>query len=187
MCLAIGWRAVVIPGHAPVVLRLVAFPWPAITALTAALNGVDGVDGIVRSTRDSGPRLPTCAGCGGGRSQSFGDNNVAGVWALVNVEVRRRAAETPLRFAVTLADLERVALYRSRWTSRSISADDRYEVAWSAMAEELYARAEADPPADGELLGCGERAITSHVLADWHSRGLAERHSRGHGGLSPKL
>jgi hypothetical protein len=67
-----------------------------------------------------------------------------------------------LRHGYTLANLNELArktVFCSRW--RFLSFQERYDIAWSAIAEGIYASEE--PPAPHELIRLGEKAIRSHV------------------------
>ncbi|WP_147267784.1 hypothetical protein [Spongiactinospora rosea] len=76
----------------------------------------------------------------------------------------------------------RVAIWRSRFTNRAICSYDKYEIAWSAIAEELYARDDDDAPSEWDLLDSGERAIHRHVMDEWRTHGRSDRADRGQNG-----
>lgn len=102
-----------------------------------------------------------------------------------------RAAATPLRFHYTLGDLERLARYaaryRARWTTVVLSAYERYELAWSAIAEELYARPAHHPPTAEELINIAGEAIRKHAVADLDGRGLYAATTKGQDGHKPRF
>jgi hypothetical protein len=78
---------------------------------------------------------------------------------------------TELRWGYTVASLEglaRKAAYDSHW--RFLPPVEKYEIAWSAIAEELYACDEA--PSASALLRRGEKAIRQHVDDLGHSHGI---------------
>lgn len=89
--------------------------------------------------------------------------------------------DPPLRDGFTLGDVERLAwraARRSRWLNLTVSPYERYELAWSAIAEEVYARSQA--PGERGLVVRGERAISGHVFAELRERGISDRAGRGH-------
>ncbi len=81
------------------------------------------------------------------------------------------ARYSELRHGYTLASLEgltRRAAFDSKW--RFIAFDEKYETAWSAIAEELYSSEE--PPPVHDLIQVGVRAITRHVEDLGHTKGV---------------
>jgi hypothetical protein len=79
-------------------------------------------------------------------------------------------AREKLRFGFTMASLEtlaRKAAYVSHW--RFVEFRERYDIAWSAIAEQLYASTE--PPQPHDLIRIGEKAIAAHVEAHGHMWG----------------
>jgi hypothetical protein len=79
-------------------------------------------------------------------------------------------AREELRFGFNMASLEamaRKAAYESHW--RFMEFRERYEVAWSAIAEEIYASDEQPRPFD--LIRLGDRAISAHVENHGHMWG----------------
>lgn len=77
-----------------------------------------------------------------------------------------------LRFGYNLADLDRLtraALWRIWGTCLDYST--RYELAWSAVAECLYAAPEDSPPAPGDLISAGQDAIAACADSEQRHRG----------------
>lgn len=101
----------------------------------------------------------------------------------MSAAVDGHGGEVEVRHGYTLADLDKLArqiMYRSRWGF--LSFHDKYELAWSAMAELLAAR--ADVPSLIELVDRGERAIGEYVTAELRTHGVHVGHrDRGHHGL----
>lgn len=77
-----------------------------------------------------------------------------------------------LRHGYNLADLDRLAR-AAVWRIWGTCLDyrTRYEVAWSAVAERLYAAPEDSPPAPGDLISAGQDAIAAHVDSEQRHRG----------------
>jgi hypothetical protein len=77
-----------------------------------------------------------------------------------------------LRFGYNLADVDRLAR-ASVWRVWGIGLDylDRYELAWSAVAECLYAAPGDSPPSPGDLISAGQDAIAAHADAEQRHRG----------------
>ncbi|MEV5411435.1 hypothetical protein AB0K60_21675 [Thermopolyspora sp. NPDC052614] len=102
-----------------------------------------------------------------------GEGDGAGGWGLAMRDV-------PLRHGFALGDVERlawVAARRSRWSDQTLFVHDRYLVALSAIAEELFAR--PGVPEARVLVDCGVRAISRHVFAERRERGVSDRPDRG--------
>jgi hypothetical protein len=81
-----------------------------------------------------------------------------------------RAADTELRFGFTMASLDslaRKAVYESHW--RFLPFHEKYDIAWSAIAEELYASSE--PPRPHDLIRLGDKAIAAQVESYGHMWG----------------
>jgi hypothetical protein len=90
-------------------------------------------------------------------------------------------AEAELRHGCTLDRLTRLAHFaarRKRWAG-GIALSVRYEVAFAAIAEHLYAAEE--PPAIGELIEAGWQAIARHVDAESQFLGRAHDGPAGPG------
>jgi hypothetical protein len=84
------------------------------------------------------------------------------------------ATKTTLRHGYTLADFHRLAtnaVLWDFWHHRGVDFQERRELAWSAIAECLYASDEA--PSRHELITAGQRAIGEQVRADCVTRGIA--------------
>ncbi len=91
--------------------------------------------------------------------------------------------QVELRFGYTLDSLDRLAHFAARrklW-HRGTELSVRVEVAWSAMAEHLYAAEQ--PPTVGELIQVGWQAITGHV----EDRRQFHGHARDADGTGPKF
>jgi hypothetical protein len=76
-----------------------------------------------------------------------------------------------LRHGYTMASLDNLAkraVFESRW--QFIAFHEKHEVAWSAIAEELYSCEE--PPRAHDLIRLGEKAIDRHVEDLSHMRGV---------------
>jgi hypothetical protein len=67
----------------------------------------------------------------------------------------------------SLEGLARKAVYESHW--RFLTFTEKYEIAWSAIAEEIYASEEAPRPHD--LIRLGEKAIAAWVDDHGHTWG----------------
>jgi hypothetical protein len=81
-----------------------------------------------------------------------------------------RAPDTELRFGFTMASLDslaRKAVHESHW--HFLPFHEKYDIAWSAIAEDLYASAE--PPRPYDLIRLGEKAIAAQVEAYGHMWG----------------
>jgi DNA-directed RNA polymerase specialized sigma24 family protein len=77
-----------------------------------------------------------------------------------------------LRHGYNLADLDRLARIATRRAFGPVlDGRDRYQVAWSAIAEQLYAAAARPDPAG--LLAAARGAISTHQWKDLHHRGLS--------------
>jgi hypothetical protein len=76
---------------------------------------------------------------------------------------------------VSLHSLARRAVFGSRW--QFIPFDEKHEIAWSAIAEELYSSTEQ--PRAHDLIRLGERAIDRHVGDLGHMYGF-DYHRSGH-------
>ena len=75
-----------------------------------------------------------------------------------------------IRHGYNLADLDQLArtsLWR-RWAT-NLPYQDGYDIAWSAIAEHLYATNERPEP--NELLAAARTALSEAVYAEWHHRG----------------
>jgi hypothetical protein len=99
-----------------------------------------------------------------------------------------RQHQTELRFGYTFAGLQelaRQAVLFSRW--QFLAFHEKYDIAWSAIAEEVYASEEAPRPYD--LIRIGERAITVHVEDLGHTWGtyITGHHEREPGSGMPRL
>ncbi|HEY7145599.1 MAG TPA: hypothetical protein VH637_15255 [Streptosporangiaceae bacterium] len=82
----------------------------------------------------------------------------------------KTSAHAELRFGFTMASLERLArkaAYGSHW--RFLEFREKYEIAWSAIAEELYASTE--PPRPDDLIRLGDKAIAAQVEVYGHMWG----------------
>lgn len=75
-----------------------------------------------------------------------------------------------LRHGYTMRDLDRFArtAVNTDW-SRGADAHERYETAWSAIAEALYAA--EDPPTEWDLVAAGRDAIYAALTAHRHHHG----------------
>lgn len=83
-----------------------------------------------------------------------------------------------LKHGYNLADLQRLArLAMGRTVGGSLGYHTRHEVAWSAIAETLYAADQ--PPEPGELIGAGQAAIAGHVRIDMRHHGRSLRYASG--------
>lgn len=75
-----------------------------------------------------------------------------------------------LRHGYNLADLNRLTR-RALWRSGLfLDFQTRYDLAWSAIAEYLYATVE--PPHPVELIRVGQSAITTHLRSHMHDHGV---------------
>ncbi|RAN92642.1 hypothetical protein GAR05_06134 [Micromonospora saelicesensis] len=90
---------------------------------------------------------------------------------------------TELRHGFTLADLNRVAASATRHAG-TFAADghDRYQTAWSAIAEHLYATDQ--PPSERDLWHCGRNAIWDSIRDDRRTHGAPRD---GGGGEMPQF
>lgn len=79
---------------------------------------------------------------------------------------------------VSLSTLARRAVFESHW--RFLTFHERYEIAWSAMAEALYASDDVPRPFD--LVRVGEKAIRAHVDGVGHTWGI---YIGGHHDIAP--
>lgn len=79
-----------------------------------------------------------------------------------------------LRWGYNLADVERLAHYATRrvWGA-AVDPRDRYELAWSAIAEHLYTVSDRPDPSD--LITVAQNAIARHAETELHHRGVQQR------------
>jgi hypothetical protein len=101
------------------------------------------------------------------------------------VPVETSADQAELRHGYTLDSLDRLAHFAARrklW-HHGLELFERAEIAWSALAEHLYACDE--PPTVSELIRAGWRAISEHV----DSRGQFHGYNRDNpdGGIRPRF
>jgi hypothetical protein len=78
-----------------------------------------------------------------------------------------------LRHGYTLSEINRlakVAVWRDVW-HQSLSLTDRQEIAWSAIAEHLYAS--DTKPSTGELVKAAWNALRAETEAQWHTHGVS--------------
>lgn len=77
-----------------------------------------------------------------------------------------------LRHGYNLADLDKLAR-AAVWRIWGIHLDyqTRYELAWSAIAEHLYAAPDDHPPAPRDLICAGQDAIAAHVDSEQRCHG----------------
>ncbi|MGW4422581.1 helix-turn-helix transcriptional regulator [Streptosporangium sp. NPDC004631] len=80
-----------------------------------------------------------------------------------------------LRHGYNLADLHQLAT-RALWRVWGVTVDrhTRYELAWSAIAEAIYAASDDQPPSPVQLIGVGQDAIGWHVRAEARHHGLSK-------------
>lgn len=81
-------------------------------------------------------------------------------------------AETELRHGYTLSDinqLAKTAVWRDVW-HQSLPLPERQDIAWSAIAEHLYAS--DHKPAPGELVRAAWNALRAETEANWHTHGI---------------
>ncbi|KAB2380653.1 helix-turn-helix domain-containing protein [Actinomadura montaniterrae] len=79
-----------------------------------------------------------------------------------------------LRHGYNLADLDRLAKFATRRVfGVTIDPRDRFEVAWSAIAEHLYTAADRPDPSD--LITTGQKAIARHHRTELHHHGVQQR------------
>lgn len=97
---------------------------------------------------------------------------VSGVAAGGPVVTPHVAHEAELRHGYTLADLDEIAVQAVRWQRfhRQIEFTVRLDMAWSAIAECLYAADE--PPAPNDLVRAAWAAVTDEVDRTYRSYGL---------------
>jgi hypothetical protein len=86
---------------------------------------------------------------------------------------------------VSLQNLARRAVFDSRW--QFLPFHEKYDIAWSAIAEELYANDE--PPHVHELIRFGEKAIRQYVddLGHTHGRYIGGHHELPPGSAMPRF
>lgn len=91
------------------------------------------------------------------------------------------SAGVELRHGYTLDNLTRMAHYAARHTRWNLAIDlgTRYEVAWSAMAEHLYAADQQPTP--GDLFRAGWLAVSRHRDAERQFQGRAHDGPAGPG------
>jgi hypothetical protein len=80
-------------------------------------------------------------------------------------------SDTELRHGYTMASLDSLAkraVFESRW--QFLPFHEKHELAWSAIAQELYSC--QDPPRVRDLIRVGERAIRRHVEDLGHLHGV---------------
>ncbi len=89
---------------------------------------------------------------------------------------------TELRYGYTLDDLRRLAggVVRSAW-SQTGDQVDRLEVAWSAIAEALYAS--ESKPTTQDMFHTGMQAMGRYDADDRHHRGVASSGPHAYGGF----
>jgi hypothetical protein len=98
-----------------------------------------------------------------------------------------RLDRTPLRHGYTIADLHtltRLAVHTALGGGSAVSWHDRYDTAWSAMAEYLYTVTEH--PQRRDLVRAGQLAILAHLDDHRQTYGYYRRKSDGdqHGAFS---
>lgn len=78
-----------------------------------------------------------------------------------------------LRHGYNLADLHQLAT-RAMWRVWGVTIDQRarYEMAWSAIAEAIYAAPDDQPPHPVDLIHAGQDAISSHMRDEARHHGL---------------
>jgi hypothetical protein len=82
-----------------------------------------------------------------------------------------------LRHGYNLADLDRLArMALSREWARNRDWRHRYDIAWSAIAEALYAAAE--PPEPGDLIRAGQESVTGFLHTELRHWGIKHDRSR---------
>jgi hypothetical protein len=88
-----------------------------------------------------------------------------------------------LRFGYNLADVDRLARMSLRrvWGIH-LDYPTRYELAWEAVAEHLYAVPDDEPPDPSDLIHAGQDAIAAHVNSEQQQHG----YDRGTGGGMPR-
>lgn len=88
-----------------------------------------------------------------------------------------------LRFGYNLADIDRLARMSLRrvWGIH-LDYSTRYELAWEAIAERLYAAPEHEPPDPSDLIRAGQDAIAAHVNSEQQQHG----YDRATGGGMPR-
>lgn len=90
-----------------------------------------------------------------------------------------------LRHGYNLADLNRLTrMSIARVYGLTIDYRTRYELAWSAIVEALYAADLASPPAPNDLVLAGQKAVSQSVYDEMHHRGYD---SNKGGGCMPKF
>ena len=90
-----------------------------------------------------------------------------------------------LRHGYNLADLDRLTrMSIARVYGLTIDYRTRYELAWSMIAEALYAADSDSPPTPNDLVLAGQKAISQSVYDEMHHRGYD---SNKGGGCMPKF
>lgn len=84
-----------------------------------------------------------------------------------------------LRHGYNLADLQRLTrLSIWRVSGGGLDYHTRHDVAWSAIAEALYAAPDDLPPTPQDLIAAGQSAVARQVREEMHHRGR-DRHNPG--------
>ncbi|MGR6922626.1 hypothetical protein ACU635_50945 [[Actinomadura] parvosata] len=84
-----------------------------------------------------------------------------------------------LRHGYNLADLQQLTRFALRRVYGSnVDYRARHDVAWSAIAEALYAAPDDQPPAPSDLLDAAQKAMVRHVRDEMHHHGR-DRHNSG--------
>jgi hypothetical protein len=81
--------------------------------------------------------------------------------------------DAELRHGYTLSEINRlakVAVWRDVW-HQSLPLTDRQDIAWSAIAEHLYAS--DHKPTTGELVKAAWNALRAETEAQWHTHGVS--------------
>lgn len=81
--------------------------------------------------------------------------------------------DTELRHGYTLSEiseLARAAVWRDVW-HQSLPLPERQDIAWSAIAEHLYASDRK--PARDELIRAAWNALRAETEAEWHTHGVS--------------
>jgi hypothetical protein len=88
-----------------------------------------------------------------------------------------------LRFGYNLADVDRLArMSLGRVWGIHLDYSTRYELAWEAVAERLYAAPGDEPPGPSDLIRAGQDAIAAHVNSEQQQHG----YDRATGGGMPR-
>ncbi len=83
------------------------------------------------------------------------------------------SADPELCHGYTLSEINRlasVAVWRDVW-HQSLPLPDRHDIAWSAVAEYLYAS--DHKPTSGELIRAAWSALRAETEAEWHTHGVS--------------